>query len=82
MTAISRAENRRAEDSKPRLVRINDIALEVGGIEQTPAFDGRIFDLTLRATRPGNAFIELGDQFNAAKIEKAQRERADQGMAP
>ncbi|MGH7114599.1 MAG: VOC family protein, partial [Stellaceae bacterium] len=63
MTAISRTENRRAEGGKPRLVGINHIALEVGDIEQALAFYGRIFDFTLRAKRPGNAFIELGDQF-------------------
>lgn len=63
MTEINRTENRHAESGKPRLVGINHIALEVGDIEQALAFYGRIFDFTLRAKRPGNAFIELGDQF-------------------
>ena len=63
MTASSQTENRRADGRKPRLVGINHIALEVGDIEQALAFYGRIFDFTLRAKRPGNAFIELGDQF-------------------
>jgi lactoylglutathione lyase len=48
---------------KPRLVGINHIALEVGDIEQALDFYGKIFEFTLRAKRPGNAFIELGDQF-------------------
>jgi predicted enzyme related to lactoylglutathione lyase len=48
---------------KPRLVGINHIALEVGDIEQALEFYGKIFDFTLRAKRPGNAFVELGDQF-------------------
>ena len=48
---------------KPRLVGINHIALEVGDIEQALEFYGQIFDFTLRAKRPGNAFVELGDQF-------------------
>jgi catechol-2,3-dioxygenase len=62
-TASSQTENRSADGGKPRLVGINHIALEVGDIEQALAFYGRIFDFTLRAKRPGNAFIELGDQF-------------------
>ena len=49
--------------SKPRLVGINHIAIEVGDIDQALDFYGKIFDFKLRAKRPGNAFIELGDQF-------------------
>jgi catechol 2,3-dioxygenase-like lactoylglutathione lyase family enzyme len=48
---------------KPRLVGINHIALEVGDIDQALDFYSKIFDFTLRGKRPGNAFIELGDQF-------------------
>jgi lactoylglutathione lyase len=48
---------------KPRLVGINHIALEVGSIEEALDFYGKIFDFTLRGKRPGNAFVELGDQF-------------------
>src|SRR3954452_13129827 len=48
---------------KPRLVGINHLALEVGDIDQALDFYGKIFDFTLRGKRPGNAFIELGDQF-------------------
>ena len=39
------------------------MALEVGDIEEALAFYGKIFDFSLRAKRPGNALIELGDQF-------------------
>ena len=56
-------ENNEVAGSKPRLVGINHIAIEVGDIDEALAFYGRIFDFTLRAKRPGNAFIELGDQF-------------------
>ena len=58
MTEISRIEG-----PKPRLVGINHIALEVGDIDQALEFYGKIFDFTLRGKRPGNAFVELGDQF-------------------
>lgn len=58
MTEISQTHGR-----KPRLVGINHIAIEVGDVEQALAFYGRIFDFTLRGKKPGNAFIELGDQF-------------------
>jgi predicted enzyme related to lactoylglutathione lyase len=50
-------------DVKPRLVGINHIALEVGDIDEALEFYGKIFDFSLRGKRPGNAFIELGDQF-------------------
>jgi lactoylglutathione lyase len=63
MTAINQHDTGRADNRKPRLVGINHIALEVGDIDQALAFYGKIFDFTLRAKRPGNAFIELGDQF-------------------
>jgi catechol-2,3-dioxygenase len=52
-----------AAADKPRLVGINHVALEVGDIDAALEFYGKIFDFTLRAKRPGNAFIELGDQF-------------------
>ena len=56
-------EINQTDATKPRLVGINHIALEVGSIDQALEFYGKIFDFTLRAKRPGNAFIELGDQF-------------------
>jgi predicted enzyme related to lactoylglutathione lyase len=58
MTEISHTDA-----DKPRLVGINHIALEVGNIDEALEFYGKIFDFALRGKRPGNAFIELGDQF-------------------
>ena len=51
--------------SKPRLVGINHVALEVGDVEEALAFYGRIFAFTLRGKGEGQAFIDLGDQFIA-----------------
>jgi predicted enzyme related to lactoylglutathione lyase len=56
-------EINQTDPHKPRLVGLNHIALEVGDIEEALAFYRKIFDFTLRGKRPGNAFIELGDQF-------------------
>jgi predicted enzyme related to lactoylglutathione lyase len=61
---------------KPRLVGINHVAIEVGDIDAALAFYGQIFDFTLRARRPGNAFIELGDQFINMMETKAPHEDA------
>ena len=52
-----------SQTSKPRLVGINHIALEVGNIDEALDFYRKIFDFALRGKRGGNAFIELGDQF-------------------
>src|SRR6266436_1241699 len=56
-------EINQTDATKPRLVDINHTALEVGDIDQALTFYGKIFDFTLRGKRPGNAFVELGDQF-------------------
>ena len=64
---------------KPQLVGINHVAIEVGDIDRALAFYGEIFDFTLRAKRPGNAFIELGDQF--INIVRDQRRRTRMGAA-
>ena len=56
-------ETSKTDANKPRLVGINHLALEVGDIDEALEFYGKIFDFTLRGKRPGNAFIELGDQF-------------------
>jgi catechol 2,3-dioxygenase-like lactoylglutathione lyase family enzyme len=52
--------------TKPRLLGINHVALEVGNIDEALAFYGRFFDFRLRG-RHGDqmAFIDLGDQFLA-----------------
>jgi catechol 2,3-dioxygenase-like lactoylglutathione lyase family enzyme len=51
--------------SRPRLVGINHVALEVADLEQALAFYGEIFDLERVDREPGMAFIEIGDQFIA-----------------
>lgn len=51
--------------SRPKLIGINHIALEVGSVEEALAFYGSIFELELRGRGSRMAFIELGDQFIA-----------------
>jgi catechol 2,3-dioxygenase-like lactoylglutathione lyase family enzyme len=48
---------------RPRLVGINHIALEVGDVDEALAFYGSIFEIELRGRAPGQAFIDMGDQF-------------------
>jgi lactoylglutathione lyase len=54
-----------SKTSKPKLVGVNHIALEVGDVEAALAFYGKIFDFTLRGKGKGQAFIDMGDQFIA-----------------
>jgi lactoylglutathione lyase len=51
--------------TRPHLVGINHVALEVGDIDEALAFYGRIFEFSLRGTMAGAAFIDIGDQFIA-----------------
>jgi catechol 2,3-dioxygenase-like lactoylglutathione lyase family enzyme len=53
------------EGTKPRLVGLNHIALEVGDIEEALAFYGKVFSFELRGRGKGQAFIDIGDQFIA-----------------
>jgi catechol 2,3-dioxygenase-like lactoylglutathione lyase family enzyme len=46
-----------AESSKPRIVGLNHIALEVGDIEEALAFYGRLFTFELRGESDSMAFI-------------------------
>jgi catechol 2,3-dioxygenase-like lactoylglutathione lyase family enzyme len=62
--------------SKPTLVGINHIALEVGDIEDALAFYHSIFNFSLRAKSTNMAFIELGDQFIA--LMKTPQKHTDQ----
>jgi catechol 2,3-dioxygenase-like lactoylglutathione lyase family enzyme len=48
----------------PRLVGINHVALEVGGLEEAVRFWGSLFDIKVER-EPGMAFIDMGDQFLA-----------------
>ena len=58
--------------TKPRLVGINHVALEVGDIEEALAFYGRLFDFTLRGRSDTMAFIDMGDQFIALSKGRTQ----------
>ncbi len=57
---------------KPRVVGINHIALEVGGIDEALAFYGSLFEFELRSRGRGMAFIDLGDQFIALSTGRSQ----------
>ena len=51
--------------SRPRLVGLNHVALEVGDVEEALEFYGRIFELELRGRSGRMAFVDMGDQFVA-----------------
>jgi catechol 2,3-dioxygenase-like lactoylglutathione lyase family enzyme len=51
------------DNSKPRLIGINHVALEVGDIDTALEWYGRLFSFTLRGKGERNAFIDMGDQF-------------------
>lgn len=61
------------EKSKPRLVGVNHIALEVGDVEKALAFYGQIFKFELRGRGEGMAFIDMGDQFIALSEGRTQQ---------
>ncbi len=65
--------------SKPRLIGINHVALEVGDIDEALAFYGRFFDFELRG-RHGDemAFVDMGDQFLALSQGRHQKADRDQ----
>jgi lactoylglutathione lyase len=51
--------------TRPRLVGLNHVALEVGDVEEALEFYGRIFELELRGRVGRMAFVDMGDQFVA-----------------
>jgi lactoylglutathione lyase len=51
--------------SRPRLVGMNHVALEVGDVEEALAWYGHIFEFELRGRGGRMAFIDMGDQFVA-----------------
>ena len=56
-----------------RLVGINHIALEVGGIDDALAWYGRFFEFELRGRHGGRmAFVDMGDQFIALSAGRSQ----------
>jgi catechol-2,3-dioxygenase len=66
-----------SKESRPKLVGVNHIALEVGDIEEALAFYGRLFEFELRGKDDTSAFIDLGDQFLA--LQKGRTQSADDG---
>ena len=58
--------------SKPRLVGVNHVALEVGDVDEALAFYGQIFDFKLRGRGGRMAFIDMGDQFIALAAGRTQ----------
>jgi catechol 2,3-dioxygenase-like lactoylglutathione lyase family enzyme len=61
--------------TRPRVVGINHVALEVGDIEEALAFYRRLFTFELRGKSDTMAFIDLGDQFIA--LQKGRKQSAD-----
>ena len=59
--------------SRPRLVGINHVALEVDDIDAALAFYGRLFELEVVERSDSAAFIELGDQFIALMKGRSQQ---------
>ena len=51
--------------TRPRLVGLNHVALEVGDVDEALAFYSGIFDFELRGRTRGMAFLDMGDQFLA-----------------
>ncbi|MGH8762832.1 MAG: VOC family protein [Nitrosospira sp.] len=60
------------EKTKPHMVGINHIALEVGDIEEALAFYARLFTFKLRGRDQRAAFIDMGDQFIALTQGRSQ----------
>ncbi|MBA4141753.1 MAG: VOC family protein [Nitrosospira sp.] len=60
------------EKTKPHMVGVNHIALEVGDIEEALSFYARIFTFKLRGRGKGAAFIDMGDQFIALMEGRSQ----------
>jgi lactoylglutathione lyase len=52
-----------SQTTKPRLVGINHVAIEVGDIDAALEWYARLFTFTLRGKGERNAFIDMGDQF-------------------
>src|SRR6185436_16749045 len=55
-----------------RLVGINHVALEVGDLDAALDLYGRLFAFELRGRVPGQAFIDMGDQFLALSEGRSQ----------
>lgn len=72
--------------TKPRLVGLNHIALEVGDIEDALHFYGSIFSFDLRGSHKDDtgrvvmAFIDMGDQFIALSRGRHQNPDRDRHL--
>ena len=51
--------------SRPKLIGVNHVAIEVGDIDAALELYARLFEFELRGRVPGIAFIDMGDQFLA-----------------
>ena len=60
------------EKTKPHIVGVNHIALEVGNIDEALDFYGSIFTFRLRGRGNRAAFIDMGDQFIALMEGRSQ----------
>ena len=58
--------------SRPRLVGINHVAVEVEDLDAALDFYGRVFEFELRGRIPGMAFLDMGDQFLAVSEGRSQ----------
>lgn len=58
--------------TRPKLIGINHVALEVGDIDEALEFYGRFFDFELRGRSEKMAFIDMGDQFLALSAPREQ----------
>ena len=64
-----------------RLVGINHVALEVGDIDEALAWYGQFFELELRGRGGGMAFIDMGDQFIALRVDPERRTSIASGIS-
>ena len=60
---------------KSRVVGFNHMALEVGDIEEAPAFYAEFLDFELRSKSGHMTFTDLGDQF--LTLSKSRRQAPD-----
>ena len=58
--------------TRPRLVGINHVALEVDDLEAALEWYGQVFEFDLRGRVPGMAFLDMGDQFIALSEGRSQ----------
>jgi catechol 2,3-dioxygenase-like lactoylglutathione lyase family enzyme len=68
-------------ETRPRLVGINHVALEVDDLERALAFWRAVFgEIEVDESEPGMAFIDLGDQFVALAERGASEAEAHFGL--